>query len=522
MFIKIHLNKIFVVTVLLLGIGIVVYATSKDDIVFPVPELGNCKSEQECKVYCDSPANIAKCLAFAERHNLLSAEELARAKKFLELGGSGPGGCSNHLECENYCNDINNISECLTFAERSGFIEPDELKEAKKIQAALARGAQLPGGCRNKQACEAYCTSSNHMEECIAFAESAGFIPPDELEEAKKVLAAIKRGVTPPPCMGAGGKEACEAYCRQSENFEVCISFAKEAGLMSDQELQDAEKMLTALRKGVKPPACQSEEECNVYCSQEEHIQECIVFAEAAGFMTPEEAEMARKTGGKGPGDCQGQQECEQFCQNPANQETCFDFAKEHGLLSDQDMRQMEEGLRMMREGLSNAPPEIASCLEGKLGPEVIEGIRTGSGTVAPHMGDVMRECFEQFMPSPEEFGPRPGEEGSFPPEGFAPPEGIPSGFTGPGGCKSQEECMAYCQQHPEECGQFQPPTMPPPSEFQQFPEEHKEEFQQQFEEQYRQQFEKQYQQQQQQEGPTGFFQRLTAWLAAPFLNLLR
>ena len=67
---------------------------------------------------------------------------------------------------------------------------------------------------------------------------------------------------------------------------------------------KDALKMLTAIKKGVNPPPCHSEEECDIYCSQEENIDECTRFAEAAGFMTKEEAEMTRKTRGEGPGGC--------------------------------------------------------------------------------------------------------------------------------------------------------------------------------------------------------------------------
>ena len=94
---------------------------------------------------------------------------------------------------------------------------------------------------------------------------------------------------------------------------------------MSDKEKEDSQKILQAIRKGVKPPACKGKEECDVYCNEESHFEECMNFAEAAGFMTAEDAAMARKTGGKGPGDCKGKEECEQFCQNPENQEECIE-----------------------------------------------------------------------------------------------------------------------------------------------------------------------------------------------------
>jgi hypothetical protein len=154
------------------------------------------------------------------------------------------------------------------------------------------------------------------------------------------MLAAVKRGVKPPACKG---KKACDVYCQNPEHMEECMNFALEAGFMTDQEKADSQKMLAALKKGVKPPACRGKDECDVYCSQDEHMEECMNFAEAAGFMSPEEAAMARKTGGKGPGGCKGKEECEAFCNNPDNQETCFNFGKEHGLIPEEDLRMMEE-----------------------------------------------------------------------------------------------------------------------------------------------------------------------------------
>ena len=69
------------------------------------------------------------------------------------------------------------------------------------MKAAIEKGIKPPA-CRNKKQCDSYCASPEHMEECLTFAEAAGFIPPEELDEAKKVLEAIKKGVKPPACRG--------------------------------------------------------------------------------------------------------------------------------------------------------------------------------------------------------------------------------------------------------------------------------------------------------------------------------
>ena len=298
-------HHIIISAIVVLTVSFLVFsstlATSKDDIVFPIAELGNCASKQQCRAYCDEPENILACIGFAEKHNLMSEEEIRIAKKFSAIK-EGPGRCASHDSCEAYCNDISHMDECIAFAEEHNIMPENELEEAKKVQAALATGATLPGGCTNKDQCEAYCEDSNHMEECIVFAETAGFIPPDELENAKKALSAIK--------------------------------------------------------KGIKPPSCRGEKECDVYCAEAEHFDECVTFAEAAGFMSTDEAKMVRKTGGKGPGDCKGREECEAFCEDPTHQDECFNFAQEHGLVPEEDMHKMEEGRQTMMEGFNNAPPQ--------------------------------------------------------------------------------------------------------------------------------------------------------------------
>lgn len=416
---------------------------SAPNIQFPVAELGNCTSEVTCKRYCDDPAHIEACIAFAEAHGLMSREERAVARRFAAAGFEGPGGCNSRESCEAYCDNITNINECVAFAEAQGFLPPEELAEAKQVQSAIARGV-TPPACSNKRTCETYCRAPAHMQECIAFGEAAGFIKGQELEDARKVLGAIERGVTPPPC---GGKKECDAYCAEEANFP-----------------------------------------------------QCLAFGEAAGFISPEEAARARKTGGKGPGNCRGREECEAFCQNPSNQEACFAFGKEHGLIPEADLRRMEEGKAKFVEGLQQAPPGVAECLKSTVGEEVLNKIAAGQGFPPRDLGEKMRACFENFKP-PGDFQGPPGSMPPGAPVGFDMPSGQ---FSGPGGCVSSEECRAYCEKNPEACGAnvrpqppegFQPPSPPPgtvPPEG--FPGQFQDQYQKQYEEQYRQQYE-QYQQ---------------------------
>jgi hypothetical protein len=477
-----HYNiKTLLLPVAIISVGffvsyLIIAQAQAPDIVYPVKELGNCKDEVSCRNFCEVKENMIPCVNFAEQRGLISKEEAKVAKEFARMG-KGPGGCQGREECEVYCDDNAHIEECLAFAEENNLIPPDELEEAKKVAKALREGAQLPGGCKRKSDCEAYCDNPENIEECIAFAERAGFIPPDELEGARKAVKAMKSGIKPPG--NCRGKKQCDAYCSEPSNMEECMRFALDAGFISEQERPDAEKMLSALKRGVKPLPCRGKDACETYCQEESHQEECVNFALEAGFMKPEEAEMFRKTGGKGPGGCKGKEQCETFCNDQANQEICFNFAKEHNLIPQEEIEKMREGMTKLREGMQMAPPEVHECLKSTVGTEILDRIQAGNLTPGPQIGDQVRKCFEQFMPRPPEgtpggMPPMPpsgpmtpgGPEGMIPPEVMTPemtPGMTPGRFKGPGGCSSPEECQRYCSEHPEECMKWGQQGMTPP-----------------------------------------------------------
>ena len=363
------------------------------EIDFPIPELGNCKDKESCFAYCELQENGKKCLEFAKKHELLPEDEIRIAEKVLGVKG-GPGGCNSKASCESYCNDIDHIEECIAFAEENGFMKGKELEEAKKVRAAVQRGQKMPGGCKNKNACQNYCENPDNMDECLAFAEEAGFLPPEELEQAKKFMPLMKSGQAPGGCRS---KDSCEAYCESDEHFEECLNFAEKNGMIPEEE--------------------------------REHI------------------EAFKKAGGRGPGGCRGRQ-CQAFCETPENQQACFEWAKDNGILKEEDLRRMEEGRGHLEKVLTEAPPEVQECINSAV-PGGIEAMRSGKFFGGEAVGEKIRACFEGFMSQMGgSFGGPEGEHGM--------PEG--GEFSGPGGCKGPEECMSYCKDNPEECQSFAPP----------------------------------------------------------------
>ncbi|MFQ6049495.1 MAG: hypothetical protein ACE5J0_00405 [Candidatus Paceibacterales bacterium] len=426
------MKRLYFVTigiVVLFFAGFLVLAQPTDpfsELTYPIPELGNCQSREACEVYCSNPENASTCLDYAERNNLIPEEEIEIARQMLALEEiAGPGGCQGHDECEAYCDDIAHLEECLIFAEAHNLIPPEELEEAKKVVAAIKRGF-TPPDCRSKTECDIYCSQPENMEECITFAEAAGLIPPDELEEAKMVLEAIRKGAIPPPCQG---EEECDIYCSLPEHLEECISFAEAAGFISPEEA-------AMIRKtgGQGPGGCRGEDECEGYCEDPAHAEECINFAVEHGFMPPEEAEQAKKMLAMGltagPGGCQGREECEAYCDDIAHMVECVDFAEKAGFMTPEEAARAR---KMAEMGIRGGPG-------GCQGEEECRAFCDDPAN--------MKECLNFAV----RIGEMTSEEAEEARHGM---EMMQRG--GPGGCKSEEECKAYCEgpAHAEECIRF-------------------------------------------------------------------
>lgn len=463
------------------SLGFLVLAQQDDPfskIVYPVAELGNCQDKNTCQAYCDKPENMSPCLDFAEAHDLVPEKEIKMARKMLAAGQtSGPGGCQGQAQCGTYCDDMSHIKECVAFAEQHDLMPPEELAEAKKVAKALERGVQPPP-CSSKSECDDICVRPENMKSCIIFAKEAGLMPPEDLEEVEKVLAALEKGITPPPC---GRKEQCDEYCALPENFETCINFAEAAGFMSPEEVT------MARRTGGKGPGnCRGKEACEQFCEDPAHGEECINFAMENGFMSAEEAEQAKKMLAAGmnmmqggPGGCKGKDQCEAYCDDSSHMTECVDFAEKAGFMSPEDAARAREmagkGMNMIQGGPGGCKGEEECrtfCEDPSHGEECIN-FSVQMGEMTPEQAEEVRKGMEMMRQG--------GSREMMPPEGMIPPEG---GFTQP---PSQEEIQQIQQQMEQQIQQ-------------QMQQQTEQQIQQQMEQQIQQQTEQQIQQQIQQQ----------------------
>ncbi|MBI2676627.1 MAG: hypothetical protein HYX21_01560 [Candidatus Yanofskybacteria bacterium] len=366
-------------------------AQALSTVTYPVTELGNCTDQQNCKAYCGISSNYSKCIAFAQKNNL--TVEIPDDKKAVVAAmqkGEGPGQCKDEASCRNYCEDIDRIEECVSFAEKFSLASPDELKEIRQMADVKKAGVQFPGNCKTKESCLAYCENSTHAVECMEFAQKAGFIPKEDAEAVSKILPYLKSGGKLPG--GCTTKKSCDAYCESDTHTNECVDFAVKAGFMTQEDAEIVKKT-----DGKGPGNCRSREACDSYCKDETHTGECVDFAVKAGFISAEDAEMAKKFNiQSGPGGCKSKTECEAFCVLPENQDTCFNFAKEHGMLSEEDLKNIEQQREFMAM-LDKASPEWLACMEKELGTEFFGRFKTGkitqSEAKSPALEVAQRKC---------------------------------------------------------------------------------------------------------------------------------
>ncbi|MBI2670462.1 hypothetical protein HYX18_00580 [Candidatus Woesearchaeota archaeon] len=181
------------------------------------------------------------------------------------------------------------------------------------------------------------------------------------------------------------GKEA-EMECRFNDYAFVETS---DEGIIKHCKGEMVEIMKKQFKEFSGPGGCKGQRECDNYCSTPENMRECLRFAKENGFtenLPPPEIQKAIEEGTftGGPGGCKGPRECEEYCSKPEHGEECLEFAKKYGLVE-------------------HIPPE---------------------GFESPS---------RNFRRSPGEFG-----EGGF-------EEEFGGDFSGPGGCRSPEECRDYC-----------------------------------------------------------------------------
>lgn len=310
------------------------------------------------------------------------------------------GNCTDQKNCEAYCEQPGNMQSCIDFAKNNALLDKADIDRSERVIRRIAAG-KMPGQCKTRGECENFCHGNGkNMKACVAFAEEMDILPPAELARAKKVAQALEGGAKlPGTCID---EQSCAVYCSEADHLDECLNFAEKADLIPTNEIAEARRVASFLKEGTTPGACRSKEECKNYCDEERHFSECINFAEKAGFASREDVERARKTGGKGPGGCKSQEECSAYCNEQEHADECMQFGSAQGLISEEDQKNMEQVAEKIRQGLAGvdreAQREVVTCLQNRIGADTYRKLMAKEIKPTKKIGEGIKACFEDTM----------------------------------------------------------------------------------------------------------------------------
>ncbi|MBI5598098.1 MAG: hypothetical protein HY928_18605 [Elusimicrobia bacterium] len=186
----------------------------------------------------------------------------------------------------------------------------------------------------------------------------------------------------------------------------------------------------------VTPGGCHSPAECDAYCADAAHRQECLDFigpgaaapaaaaAPDAGAAAAEPAAGAHQDPNRdqpGPGGCRGREECEAYCSNASRREECADFAA--------------EARKRMAAGARRAGKSQQACLKKSLGSARFAALLKGRLDPDGSTDEAMTRCMSGGNRGPKRD----------PKKGMDAVEGAPAG------CTDMASCTEVCMK-PENC----------------------------------------------------------------------
>ncbi|MEK7561144.1 MAG: hypothetical protein AAB539_04290 [Patescibacteria group bacterium] len=313
------------------------------------------------------------------------------------------------------------------------------------------------GHCGSMEECRVYCDDAGHADACAAWAQAHGLSGTEEGGRKKDLPSGGGPG-------GCQSRDACEKYCSAPDHYTECADFAVEHGYASEGEGQGApEQGQGEGREG--PGGCKSPVECEAFCMSPDNQSACIDYAEKNGFMSHDEAERARKFRGKGgqmgmkgPGGCASEEECHRYCAVPDRAEECLRFAVENGFMSADEAKRASGILEARIRSRIPRPPTVGRPhIEDKPEIDVEKARKLLEEKAGPGGCKSFDEC-EAFCSAPEnsetcfQFAVDNGLMGSVEAERMK----KMMAEEGPGGCKGRA-CERYCEEfgHEDECLDF-------------------------------------------------------------------
>lgn len=269
------------------------------DFTYPISQLGNCRDKQECFYYCEIPANLESCAAYENENatvdmNVLGASDSAQTKTYVfpiaELGN-----CATRQECYAYCNNPDNKSVCLAFAQAHQTKSPSAQGQPTSGNSSLAvlfaQEAKRVLGCDYATTCRTFCNVSENKAKCSAFVKSfnAGHKSQNtgtEMPSTSAMSLDCSNPVNRERCVNYGG--FCGTFCQRNPSF--CNGTYPTNPPKPSQQSEPTRTFSTNSLTGPvwdkirQASGCKNDQDCYNFCN--EHGDTCRLY-----YSTPTPAQ---------------------------------------------------------------------------------------------------------------------------------------------------------------------------------------------------------------------------------------
>lgn len=266
---------------------------------YPLADLGNCRDAKECKLYCDIPANTPACWSYFKYgppSNVLGVTSVIDATSAAKIGIKFPvtdlGNCASPQECRDFCKQETNKSVCGDYAIKMGI----QKTRVKEINRTVLQKAKSELGCDSATSCHNYCRKSENQGLCLSFGQkyelvkkmgsSSGQLKPEIITKAQNEL-------------GCSNELSCKNHCDNPENLKKCQAFAARYSLGKLSGEQKATGSGTKSPVFLEPNGCRTQRECFEYCKA--HPETCPNFPKASSQSFGEMPRVSIKPSEKPP-----------------------------------------------------------------------------------------------------------------------------------------------------------------------------------------------------------------------------
>ena len=259
------------------------------DYDYPIFQLNNCSDQLECAVFCWQNENIYSCSEFAKSKGLINEEQFQKGSNLAGMfeKKQSPGSCQSIAECYRFCNQMLNINTCVDSYRLHGLLDLAQLQDAERVSNAIIMGTDLPGACEDESSCGETCAAVQNMEDCLFFAETTGLLSQFDIQESITMIEAYKQNATPGRC---NSKTSCQNFCYQEENAAACINF-----LQANDKLSGRNADLARKYKAEGAAGCKNKETCDIYCYNPINLDNCLQYAIKVGRINEEELDTINK-----------------------------------------------------------------------------------------------------------------------------------------------------------------------------------------------------------------------------------